>query len=204
MRMTILCISSALLFLSSCSGFRITPETVTATSERVDPTPDRVTSTPAIADAEALEQTKREIYRIVASQTCGYGVVYIYPEKVRYPFYESDREHVPPQLPQASPDIWESYDLVNDLNQPVDRFTEFPIDCPYEFVSPSHTVCYDGETHCIVPYGFSEIAFDEAETQALVYMYRDCSECGGGGSIYLLEKRAGSWVLVNSVGLWIS
>lgn len=204
MRMTILYITLAMLLLSSCSGFRATPQQVDATPVRVDPTPRQVTPTPETSYVEELEQAKQEIYRIVALPTCGSGVVHIYPEKVRYPLYEDQREHVPPQLPQASAETWESYHLVNDPNQPVATFTDFPIDCPYEFVTPSHVVCYDGETNCIVPHGFSEVAFNKAGTQALVYMYSDCSECGGGGSVYLLEKREGSWVLINELFLWVS
>ena len=196
MRTMAFVIALALLFLSSCSGSR-------ATSEKTDPTPPKVDPTSEKIDPE-LEQAKQDIYRVVASQTCGYAIVYIYPEVERYPLYGSEIEYALKQLPGASPETWDSYRLVNDPNQQIATFSDFPINCQYEFVSPTHVVCAGGDTDCIIPYGFSAIGFNKAGTQALVYMYRDCSECGGGGSIYLLAKREGSWVIINSVVLSVS
>jgi hypothetical protein len=156
-------------------------------------------------DPAALEQAKQAIYRVVASRACGSGVVYIYPEIARYPLeHGGNTEYILKQLPEASPETWESYRLVNDPNQPIARFSDFPINCQYEFVSPTDVVCAGPITDCIIPVGFSDIAFNKAGTQALVYVYHDCSECGGEGHILLLEKQAGVWTIINSVGVWIS
>ena len=129
----------------------------------------------------------------MASHICGDHVVHIYPEVVRYPLY--DEPNARGRLPEASAETWDNYILVN---------SEFPVDCAYEFVSPTDLICAGPETNCIIPWGFSDIGFNKAGTQALVYMYSDCSECGGGGSIYLVEKKDGSWVLINSWAMWVS
>jgi hypothetical protein len=189
-------IALASLLLWSCSGFRATPETL-------EPIPERVTPSPETMDPAALEQAKQDIYRVVASRACDDGVVYIYPEVEYYPLYGSEIEYAAAQLP-ASSETWANYRLVNDPNQPIAIFSDFPINCEYEFVSPTDVICAGPLTDCIIPYGFSAIGFNKAGTQALVYMFRDCSECGGGGDIYLLVKREQSWVMINYLALWVS
>lgn len=204
MRTTAVWIALASLLLWSCSASR---ETTEPTPEQVTPTPERViTPTPETMDPAALEQAKQDIYRLVASQACGSGVVYIYPEIARYPleYQGGNPENVMGQLREASRETWESYILVNDPNQPVATFSDFPINCQYEFVSPTDVVCAGPFTDCIIPHGFSDIAFNKAGTQALVYTYLDCSECGGAGDIYLLEKRGRVWTIIKSMGLWVS
>jgi hypothetical protein len=189
MRTTVVSIMLASLLMWSCSGFR----------ETTEPTPETI-------DPAALEQAKQDIYRLVASPVCGSGVVYIYPETARYPleYQGGNPEDVMGQLREASRETWESYMLVNDPNQPIATFSDFPVDCQYEFVSPTDVVCAGPLTDCIIPYGFSDIAFNKAGTQALVYMYYDCTECGGSGDILLLEKKGGVWTIINRLSLWVS
>jgi hypothetical protein len=192
LRTTALWITLASLLLWSCSGLRAAPQPL-------DPTP-------AAMDPAALEQAKQDIYRMLASGACGSGVVYIYPEIARYPleYSGSNTEYVLQQLPEASPEIWESYRRVNDPAQPTARFSDFPIDCQYEFVSSTDVVCAGPITDCIIPLGYSDIAFNSAGTLALVYVYTDCSECGGQGNLLLLEKQGGEWTIINGVALWVS
>jgi hypothetical protein len=204
MRTTAVWIVLASLLLWSCVGFR---ETTEPTPEQMTPTPERViTPTLETMDPAALERAKQDIYRVLASRACGSGVVYIYPEIARYPleYQGGNPEDVMGQLREASRETWESYRVVNDPNQPVATFSDFPINCQYEFVSPTDVVCAGPITDCIIPHGYSDIAFNKAGTQALVYMYHDCSECGGGGDIYLLEKKGGGWTIINSLPLWVS
>ena len=178
------------VFLGSCTELRATPEMVSPTSARADP--------------EEIERAEQDIYRFVASQFCDEGVVYIHPEVALYPGYDSDIERAHSELPDMAPETWESYQLVNDPAQQVTPFSDFPVDCSYEFASSNTQGCYTGESTCIAPYGFSQIGFDQAGTQALVYMYKDCPECAGWGALFLLEKNDGVWRIIDSVELWFS
>jgi hypothetical protein len=53
-------------------------------------------------------------------------------------------------------------------------------------------------------YGLSAVGFNRSHTQAFVYFWNTCGGDCGGGSYVLLEKHAGTWRIVERMGLWVS
>jgi hypothetical protein len=97
----------------------------------------------------------------------------------------------------------ESFVLANNQIEQLGKFSDFPIDCDYQFTTPD-TPAWCNESSCITPIGFSPIGFNTSGTQAMVYMYWTCSECGGWGRVYFLEQTSDAWIVKHYVQLWIS
>src|SRR5205085_7359943 len=51
---------------------------------------------------------------------------------------------------------------------------------------------------------FSNVGFNQAHTQAFVYVVNTCGGLCGSGRYVLLEKRAGAWEIIDQMGLWVS
>jgi hypothetical protein len=52
--------------------------------------------------------------------------------------------------------------------------------------------------------GFSNVGFNQAHTQAFVYISHGCGGLCGEGEYVLLEKRGGAWHIIDQMGLWVS
>lgn len=150
-----------------------------------------------------LGKAKKDIYRTLASSYCNDEILYIDPKLTSYTLAEKEIDYIQREFPNISQETLESFILGNNQIEQLDEFSDFPIDCDYQFTSPDIPV-WCNESHCITPIGFSPIGLNALGTQAMVYMYWTCSECGGWGRIYLLEKESDSWVIVHYAQMWIS
>jgi hypothetical protein len=159
-------------------------------------------SSSAITSKE-LKQARNDVYRALASPYCNDGTVYIDPKLTSYTLAKKEIDHIRSELSNISQETLESFILANNQIEQLSEFSDFPIECDYQFTSHD-TPVWCNESHCITPIGFSPIGFNTSVTQAMVYMYWECSECGGWGRIYFLEKSENSWAIVHYVQLWIS
>lgn len=150
-----------------------------------------------------LEQAKEDIYRALASPYCNYGTVYIDSQIVAHPMEDKEIEYIQRDFRILSQELLNNFILANNQTEPLGKFSEFPIDCNYQFTTPD-TKVWCNDIHCITPIGFSPIGFSESGIQAMVFMYWSCSECGGWTRIYFLEKQNDSWIVVHYVQLSIS
>jgi hypothetical protein len=61
---------------------------------------------------------------------------------------------------------------------------------------------YYPDAHGLI--SFSNIGFNQAHTQAFVYVEHSCDFTCGTGTYVLLEKRGDTWEVVDQLGVWIS
>jgi hypothetical protein len=120
-----------------------------------------------------------------------------------WPIAEESREWVRGRLPQVSPDAWESYRIRNTAPIPLAGFR-----CPGRSV-----VLLDGRSsrdwERLAPgacgsWTVSRPGFSRDGAQAVIYRSVFWAPLAAAGSLVVLERKQGGWVVAAEVMIWIS